>query len=209
MHWDPNRSAASAISAGRATAAVFSDTLSAPARSKLSTSATERTPPPTVSGMKTWSAVRRTTSYMVSRPPLEAVMSKKVSSSAPSASYRAASSTGSPASRRFSKLTPLTTRPPSTSRQGITRTARPVPEYISVVLPIADGAQGLEDLAVRAGRRGQHRVRRRGPRFAGQVGDSAAGGPHLRHAGGVVPHVATETSCGAHASVGDVAEVDR
>src|ERR1700761_4985105 len=50
-------------------------------------------------------------------------MSRKVSSSAPSASYRRANSTGSPASRRFSKLTPLTTRPASTSRQGMTRTA--------------------------------------------------------------------------------------
>ena len=44
------------------TAAVFTPTLSAPARSSASTSATERTPPPTVSGMKTCSAVRRTTS---------------------------------------------------------------------------------------------------------------------------------------------------
>src|SRR6476660_6056695 len=50
-------------------------------------------------------------------------MSRKVSSSAPSAALIRASSTGSPASRRFSKLTPLTTRPSSTSRQGMTRTA--------------------------------------------------------------------------------------
>ena len=85
-HCDPNRSAASASSSGRAMAAVLSDTLSAPARSSRSTSATLRTPPPTVSGMNTCSAVRRTTSYMVSRPPLDAVMSRKVSSSAPSAS---------------------------------------------------------------------------------------------------------------------------
>src|SRR6476661_4492660 len=34
-----------------------------------------------------------------------------------------ASSTGSPASRRFAKLTPLTTRPASTSRHGMTRVA--------------------------------------------------------------------------------------
>ena len=86
MHCDPNRWAASDSSSGRATAAVFSETLLAPARSSRSTSATLRTPPPTVSGMKTCSAVRRTTSYMVSRPPLDAVMSRKVSSSAPSAS---------------------------------------------------------------------------------------------------------------------------
>jgi hypothetical protein len=36
--------------------------------------------------MNTCSAVRRTTSYVVSRPADEAVMSRKVSSSAPSAS---------------------------------------------------------------------------------------------------------------------------
>jgi hypothetical protein len=61
-HCDPNRWAASPSSSGRATAAVLSETLSAPARSSRSTSATLRTPPPTVSGMKTCSAVRRTTS---------------------------------------------------------------------------------------------------------------------------------------------------
>jgi hypothetical protein len=85
-HCDPKRSAASPSRSGRAIAAVLSETLSAPARSSRSTSATLRTPPPTVSGMNTCSAVRRTTSYMVSRPPLDAVMSRKVSSSAPSAS---------------------------------------------------------------------------------------------------------------------------
>ena len=86
MHWDPNRPAVSASSSGRAMAAVLRETLSAPARSSRSTSAALRTPPPTVSGMNTCSAVRRTTSYMVSRPPLDAVMSRNVSSSAPSAS---------------------------------------------------------------------------------------------------------------------------
>ena len=85
-HCAPNCCAASDSSSGRAMAAVLSETLSAPARSSRSTSATLRTPPPTVSGMNTCSAVRRTTSYMVSRPPLDAVMSRKVSSSAPSAS---------------------------------------------------------------------------------------------------------------------------
>src|SRR5215470_538671 len=54
-------------------------------------------------------------------------MSRKTSSSAPWASYAAASSTGSPASRRPAKLTPLTTRPPSTSRHGITRVATVTP----------------------------------------------------------------------------------
>src|SRR5260370_21045072 len=80
-----------------------------------------RRPPPTVTGMRTCSAVRRTTSSMVLRRSYEAVMSRKTSSSAPSALYCAASSTGSPASRRFTKLMPLTTRPSFTSRQGIMR----------------------------------------------------------------------------------------
>jgi hypothetical protein len=60
--WLPYRCAISAISSGRVTAAVFTATLSAPARSSRSTSSTARTPPPTVSGMNTLSAVRRTTS---------------------------------------------------------------------------------------------------------------------------------------------------
>src|SRR5438105_3782167 len=49
-------------------------------------------------------------------------MSRKHSSSAPAASYAIAASTGSPASRKSTKLTPLTTRPSLTSRQGMTRT---------------------------------------------------------------------------------------
>jgi len=69
-----------------AMAPVLMATLSAPARSRTSTSRTVLTPPPTVSGMKTVSAVRRTTSRVVSRPSLEAEMSRNVSSSAPSAS---------------------------------------------------------------------------------------------------------------------------
>ena len=40
-------------------AAVFTPTLSAPARRSLLTSSTVLTPPPTVRGTKTWSAVRR------------------------------------------------------------------------------------------------------------------------------------------------------
>ena len=120
-HWLPNSAAISPISSGRCTAAVFTLTLSAPARSIVRASPTERMPPPTVNGMNTCSAVRITTSTMVSRPSDEAVMSRKTSSSAPSASYRAASSTGSPASRRPTKLTPFTTRPPVTSRHGMTR----------------------------------------------------------------------------------------
>src|SRR3954447_26988787 len=48
-------------------------------------------------------------------------MSRNTSSSAPSRSYSAASSTGSPASRRSRNCVPLTTRPASTSRHGMTR----------------------------------------------------------------------------------------
>ena len=57
--WLPNRSAISATSSGRWIAAVLTATLSAPARSSRSTSSTEATPPPTVSGMKTSSARAR------------------------------------------------------------------------------------------------------------------------------------------------------
>src|SRR5256885_5393200 len=45
-------------------------------------------------------------------------MSRKQTSSAPCASYAAACSTGSPASRSDRKLMPLTTRPSLTSRHG-------------------------------------------------------------------------------------------
>src|SRR6266581_3483046 len=44
----------------------------------------------------------------------------------PFAIVNAASSTGSPASRRLTKLTPLTTRPAATSRQGMMRLASPI-----------------------------------------------------------------------------------
>src|SRR5678816_1152041 len=85
MHWSPNFSAASLTKVRRLTAAVLIDTLSAPQASSLRMSSTVRTPPPTVSGMKQASAVRRTTSKMVSRFSWLAVMSRKVSSSAPAA----------------------------------------------------------------------------------------------------------------------------
>src|SRR5258706_429973 len=86
---------------------------------------TARAPPPTVSGMKTWSATRSITSTMVSRASLEAVMSRKVISSAPAASYLRAISTGSPASRSSTNFTPFTTRPAWTSRHGMMRLASP------------------------------------------------------------------------------------
>ena len=68
------------------TAAVLIETLSAPASSKARMSSRVRTPPPTVSGMKQTSAVRRTTSSRVPRASWLAVMSRKQSSSAPAAS---------------------------------------------------------------------------------------------------------------------------
>ena len=48
-----------------------------------------------------------------------AVISKNTTSSAPALSYAAAISAGSPASRKFTKLTPFTTRPSFTSKQGM------------------------------------------------------------------------------------------
>src|SRR3990170_74299 len=119
VHWLPNRSAALLTNSGSATAAVLIDTLSAPAESRLRMSSSVRTPPPTVSGMNTCSAVRRTTSIRMSRFSWDAVMSRKVSSSASSSSYRRATSTGSPASRKETNRTPLTTRPSFTSRHGM------------------------------------------------------------------------------------------
>jgi hypothetical protein len=58
---------ASATRSGLLTAAVFMLTLSAPALSRRRTSATLRTPPPTVSGMKTCSAQASTMCRMMSR----------------------------------------------------------------------------------------------------------------------------------------------
>ena len=74
------------MSSGRATAAEFTETLSAPASSTAWASCTERIPPPIVNGMKHSSATRRASATTVSRLSLVAVMSRKTSSSAPSAS---------------------------------------------------------------------------------------------------------------------------
>ena len=123
MHWLPNLSAASRTKSGSFTAAELIETLSQPELISVRISSSVRIPPPTVSGMKQTSDVRLTTSRMMSRSSWLAVMSRKTSSSAPSASYRDAICTGSPASCRFRKLTPLTTRPAWTSRQGIIRLA--------------------------------------------------------------------------------------
>src|SRR4051794_21781481 len=94
-------------------------------------------PPPIVNGMNTSLAVRRARSTIVSRRSCDAVMSRNTISSPPSASYRQASSTGSPASRMSTKLVPFTTRPLSTSRHGITRLSSTGP-LLQDVLRLAD-----------------------------------------------------------------------
>ena len=85
-HWAPNTLASSSISSGRATAAELTETLSAPASSTACASPAERMPPPIVNGTNTSSAARRASSTTVSRLSEVAVMSRKTSSSAPSAS---------------------------------------------------------------------------------------------------------------------------
>ena len=63
----PEARAHAVIRSGSATAAVLSETLSAPARSTSRISSTVRTPPPTVSGTNARRAVRSTTSSSVPR----------------------------------------------------------------------------------------------------------------------------------------------
>jgi hypothetical protein len=94
-------------------------TLSAPTDNKFLISSNFLTPPPTVKGIKTSSATRSTTLNILLRPSCDAVISKKVISSAPSSSYFWAISTGSPASIISTKFVPFTTLPLSTSKQGI------------------------------------------------------------------------------------------
>ena len=109
------------MSWGVLTAAELRLTFSAPAWIRRVASSMVRIPPPTVNGMKISSATRRTMSSMIARPSWLAEMSRNTSSSAPCSSYRRATSTGSPASRSPTKLVPFTTRPRSTSRQGMIR----------------------------------------------------------------------------------------
>ena len=73
--WPPMASAHSPMSAGRRTAAELTLIFSAPAKRKSVASATEATPPPTESGMNTCSATASTTSRMILRRSLDAVMS--------------------------------------------------------------------------------------------------------------------------------------
>ena len=83
MHWFPKREAASLISSGFKIAAVLRLTLSAPAFSISRMFSKLRMPPPTVSGIKHSEAVRLTTSIIVFRSSLEAVISRNTNSSAP------------------------------------------------------------------------------------------------------------------------------
>ena len=78
--------AASATSCGLVMAEVLMLTLSAPAFNSRRTSSTTRTPPPTVSGMKTCEATASIICRIRSRSSEVAVMSRKVSSSAPCSS---------------------------------------------------------------------------------------------------------------------------
>src|SRR6056297_2784883 len=149
MHWAPYRRAPSVRIEGSRTTALFTLILSAPARRSGPMSSTLRIPPPTVSGTKSTSAVRRTVSSRVPRPSWEAEMSRKQTSSTPSASYRAASSTGSPMSRSPSKFTPFTTRPSFTSRHTITR-GRSIRRSPDVGCPRGSAAGGPCCRAVRA-----------------------------------------------------------
>ena len=94
-------------------------TLSAPFKSNCLMSSIVFTPPPTVIGIKHFSAVFLTRSIVTSLFSRVAAISKKQISSAPASSYAWAARTGSPASFKFLKFIPLTTLPSFTSRQGI------------------------------------------------------------------------------------------
>src|SRR5688500_11485882 len=109
------------MSAGASSAAVFRLTFSAPASIAAAASSSVLMPPPTVNGMKMRFATAATVAASARRPSSVAVTSRMTTSSIPSWLYRSASSAGSPALRRPSKLTPLTTCPFRTSRQAMIR----------------------------------------------------------------------------------------
>src|SRR5271167_2782289 len=136
-------------------------TLSAPQSSTAAASSSERMPPPTVKGIKSCRAVRRTVSSRVSRDSAVAVMSRKTISSAPASLCAAASSAGSPASRNCTNCMPFTTRPPWTSRQAMMRLAS-VSEGTEVLQNFDSNVAGLlrmklqpeQVVALRCGRKG-------------------------------------------------------
>ena len=119
--WLPYRRASVVMSAGSESAAVFRLTLSAPASTAAAASPSVLMPPPTARGMNSSRATARIVSASARRSSIVAVMSRMTSSSMPSRLYRRASSAGSPADRRPSKFTPLTTWPLRTSRQAMMR----------------------------------------------------------------------------------------
>src|ERR1700688_537632 len=90
---------------------------------------------------------------MILRSPEDAVISRNTISSAPSWSYSAASSTGSPASLISANRTPLTTRPSSTSRQGMIRFAGTRPQYVTHASAQVGGAHADRGLVATIARR--------------------------------------------------------
>src|SRR5699024_1213408 len=112
------------------------------------------------------------------------------------------------------KLTPLTTRPSSTSRQGITRVASVMPGSPPVPGPgarslglrgrasaaglgevrgVAELPHDAEDLLVRPGAGRQHRLGIGGPLVPCQVGAVPALGMYVICAGQFVPRLVAET----------------
>ncbi len=75
MHWLPNARAPSEMIAGLRTAPESIETFSAPASRTARMSSSVRSPPPTLNGMKISRATARTTSSMMPRRSLDAVMS--------------------------------------------------------------------------------------------------------------------------------------
>ena len=205
MHCEPNWRDSSASRSGRAIAAVFTDTLSAPARNSESTSATERTPPPTVSGMNTCSAVRRTTSSMVARPEEDAVTSRKRQFVGALGVVGRGELDGIARVAQVLEVDSLD-HPALIDVQAGNHTHRYV--HQQVVLRVAEPIQDLHDVLVYAGSRRQRRPRRGGPLGTGQVGDDATGRAHQRNPGCVIPDVVTETDCPAEDSSADVGHVD-
>ena len=132
MHCEPKTPHKLFISPGSKIAAELTATLSAPAFNIALTSSAFLIPPPTVRGIKTCSAIFSTIETVVSLPSWDAVISRKVISSAPSLSYRFATSTGSPASLMSKNLTPLTTLPSRTSKQGIILFAKLIVQFYRI-----------------------------------------------------------------------------
>ncbi len=79
----------------------------------------ELIPPPTVNGIFMFFEISKAKLDNVFLLSFVAVMSRKTNSSAPSFEYNFANSTGSPASIKLRKLTPLTVLLLSISKQGI------------------------------------------------------------------------------------------